>query len=138
MFIAFCKELQKQLPSVTSQLDVKNLIHELDNQIRAVKPYSLQKPTSKRRNQLDTIATSLWNLCTELTRQRTDESTPTVDSRLLVLARTFAFFVLALARGSDRNTPGDLTRLAKLAIKSGKYCIGKSFTQPSYTGTRQS
>lgn len=128
MFIAFCKDLQKQLPSVTSQLDVKNLVHELENQIGALKRYSLQNPSSKRRNQLDTVATSLWNLCTELTRQKADESHPTVGSRLLVLARTFAFFVLALARGGDRNTPGDLTRLAKLAIKSGKYCIGKSIT----------
>ncbi|RYP34710.1 hypothetical protein DL767_004156 [Monosporascus sp. MG133] len=44
-------------------------------------------------------------------------------SKLLTLARTFAFFVLALAQRSDANTPGDMVRLAKLAIKSSKTCI---------------
>ncbi|RYP76845.1 hypothetical protein DL771_001581 [Monosporascus sp. 5C6A] len=121
--ISFCQELQKQLPSISNQLDIRNLTNELENQICAIKTYSLRNPDSHRHHKLDTVGTNLWNLCTQLMRQGQGEFPPKAKSKLLVLARTFAFFVLALAQRSDANTLGDLVRLAKLAVKSGKSCI---------------
>ncbi|RYP22519.1 hypothetical protein DL765_001577 [Monosporascus sp. GIB2] len=116
-------ELQKKLSSISSQLDVRNLTHELENQICAIKAYSLRNPDSHRHQKLATVGTNLWNLCTQLMRQGQGESPTTAKFKLLTFARTFAFFVLALAQGSGANTLGDLVRLAKLAVKSSKSCI---------------
>ncbi|RYP44678.1 hypothetical protein DL768_008881 [Monosporascus sp. mg162] len=121
--LSFCQELQKQLPSISNQLDVRNLTNELENQICAIKTYSLRNPDQHGYQKLDTAGANIWNLCTQLMRQGQDESPPTAKSKLLIFARTFAFFVLALAQRSDANTPGDLVRLAKLAVKSSKSCI---------------
>ncbi|RYP55629.1 hypothetical protein DL769_010097 [Monosporascus sp. CRB-8-3] len=95
----------------------------IKNQIDVIKTYSLRNPDSHRHRKLDTAGTNLWNLCTQLMRQGQDESPPTAKSKLLTFARTFAFFALALAQGSDANALGDLVRLAKLAVKSSKSCI---------------
>ncbi|KAI1780407.1 SPO22-domain-containing protein [Hypoxylon cercidicola] len=120
--ISFCNDLQKQLQSKHSEQTLKNLIDELENQINAVKSYSLKSPGSHRHAQLDGIGTDLWNRCIQIKRQDDGEAFPE-RKKLLTLARVFSFLILALAQWGDHNTPGDLLRLEKLAIKAGRSCI---------------
>lgn len=120
---AFCHELQKQLPRKSDGRVLKNQIDELENQINAIKSYSLKSPGSRRHTQLDSVGTNLWNLCVQIKRQDDNDASP-ARSKLLTLARLFSFIILALAQWGDHNTPGDLLRLEKLAIKTGRSCIG--------------
>lgn len=120
---AFCHELEKQLSSKNGEQSLKNLTDELENQINAVKSYFLKSPGSHRHAQLDNIGTDLWNRCVQIKRQDDGEAAPE-RKKLLTLARVFSFLILALAQWGDHNTPGDLLRLEKLAIKAGRSCIG--------------
>ncbi|XXG97783.1 hypothetical protein Hte_004096 [Hypoxylon texense] len=120
--ISFCHELEKQLSSKSSEQALRNLTDELENQINAVKSYSLKSPGSHRHAQLDSVGTDLWNRCVQIKRQDDGEAVPE-RRKLLTLARVFSFLILALAQWGDHNTPGDLLRLEKLAIKAGRSCI---------------
>ncbi|KAI4860640.1 SPO22-domain-containing protein [Hypoxylon rubiginosum] len=120
--ISFCHELEKQLSSKNGEQSLKNLTDELENQINAVKSYFLKSPGSHRHAQLDNIGTDLWNRCVQIKRQDDGEAAPE-RKKLLTLARVFSFLILALAQWGDHNTPGDLLRLEKLAIKAGRSCI---------------
>ena len=109
-----------------SELDERNLVNELENQIRAIQPCSLRDPGPGRHQNLDSAGTDLWNLCTKLFRQDQEaEAVSSARSKLIVLARTFAFYVVALARDGDNIEPGAMMLLAKLAIKASRHCIGQ-------------
>ena len=121
-----------------SELDERNLVNELEYQIRDIQPCSLRDPGSGRHQSLDSAGTDLWNLCTKLFRQNQEAETMSpMRTKLIVLARTFSFYVVALARDGDNIEPGAMMLLAKLAIKASRYCIGESrnmwFHLPSRT-----
>ncbi|KAI5864321.1 meiosis protein SPO22/ZIP4 like-domain-containing protein [Durotheca rogersii] len=97
---------------------------ELENKIHAVKSYFLKSPGSYRHSQLDSAGTDLWNWCVQIHRQSEGEASPT-RTKLLVFSRVFSFLVLALAQRGDHNTPGDLLRLEKLAIKTSRSLNGE-------------
>ncbi|KAH9898758.1 meiosis protein SPO22/ZIP4 like-domain-containing protein [Xylariomycetidae sp. FL2044] len=92
-------------------------------QIATVKSYSLRSPGSRRHEQLDKAGTDLWNWCTQQKRQD-DRRVPLGKTKVLTLARVFSFLILALAQWGDHNTRGDLIRLQKLAIKTGRSLEG--------------
>ncbi|KAL7624283.1 sporulation-specific protein 22 [Parahypoxylon ruwenzoriense] len=123
--ISFCHDLQRQLPSKNSDRALYNLVDELENQIHAVRSYSLKSPGSHPHPQLDSAGTDLWNCCVQIKRQDDADVSP-ARTKLLTIARVFSFFVLVLAQWGDRNAPGDLLRLEKLAIKTGRSCIADS------------
>lgn len=120
---AFSHEIQKNFPSKNDKQAQKNLIDELENRINAIKSYSLKSPGSQRHTQLDSAGTDLWNWCVQARRQDYCDVL-TERSKLFTYVRVYAFLILALAQWGDRNTPGDLLRLEKLAIKAGRSCIG--------------
>ncbi|KAI2632325.1 meiosis protein SPO22/ZIP4 like-domain-containing protein [Hypoxylon sp. NC1633] len=113
---------KKQLPSKNDEQALNNQIVELEKEINALKSYVLKSPGSHRHAQLDSAGTDLWNICVQIKRQDEGNSSP-ARSRFLTLARVFSFLTLALAQWGDHNTPGDLLRLEKLAIKTGRSCI---------------
>ncbi|KAI0843290.1 meiosis protein SPO22/ZIP4 like-domain-containing protein [Hypoxylon sp. FL0890] len=81
----------------------------------------LKSSDSRRHAELDSAATDLWNWCVQIKRQ--DESAiSSARSRLLTFVRVFSFLILALAHWGGHNKPGDLLRLEKLAIKTGRSC----------------
>lgn len=120
--VDFALELQKTLPAPKSPSDIRYLTDELENQIRAIKSCTLRG--GQRHEQLDSTGTSLWNLCTRLKREEYDDSASGIH-KVLIYTRIFAFLILALAQWGDRNAPNDVIRLTKLAIKTGRSCIGK-------------
>ncbi|KAI1381649.1 SPO22-domain-containing protein [Hypoxylon crocopeplum] len=120
--VSFCHQLHKQLPGNNGEQALENLTDELESQINATKSYSLKSPGSRRHAQLDSVGTDLWNLCVQIKRQDDGGFSP-ARSRLLTFARVFSFLILALAQWGDHNTPGDLLRLEKLAIRTGRSCI---------------
>ncbi|KAI8961072.1 SPO22-domain-containing protein [Daldinia sp. FL1419] len=120
--ISFCRDLMKQLPNKNDEQTLNNRVKELDNQINAIKSYSLKSPGSYRHTQLDSAGTDLWNWCVQIKREYSGQTSP-ASKKLLTLSRVFSFLILALAQWGDHNTPGDLLRLEKLAIKAGRSCI---------------
>ncbi|KAI1106803.1 SPO22-domain-containing protein [Jackrogersella minutella] len=120
--ISFCTELQKRLPENNDGSGSKDLIDMLENQISAAKEYLLKSPGSHRHSQLDGPGTDLWNLCVQIRRQDDGDVSP-ARKKILAFARVFSFLVLALAQRHGHNMPGDLLRLEKLAIKTGRSCI---------------
>ncbi|KAI1210703.1 SPO22-domain-containing protein [Annulohypoxylon truncatum] len=121
--ISFCHELQKQLQESINEHGMKELIDKLENHINIVKDYLLKPPSPHRHTSLDGPGTDLWNLCVQIKRQDDTDVSPT-KSKLLVSVRVFSFLILALAQRGSHNKPGDLLRLEKLAIKTGRSCIG--------------
>ncbi|KAI2473487.1 meiosis protein SPO22/ZIP4 like-domain-containing protein [Annulohypoxylon bovei var. microspora] len=103
---------------------LKELIDKLENQINSVKDYLLKSPSPHRHAQLDSPGTDLWNLCVQIKRQDDSDVSPT-RSKLLVFVRVFSFLILALAQRGSHNAPGDLLRLEKLAIKTGRSWAGE-------------
>ncbi|KAI1084000.1 meiosis protein SPO22/ZIP4 like-domain-containing protein [Whalleya microplaca] len=100
-------------------VELQNLTDELENRIHAIKAYFLKSPGSYRHKQLDAAGTDLWNWCTRIKRQDDIGVSPT-KPKFLTFVRVYAFLILALAQWGDHNTPGDLIRLEKLAIKAGR------------------
>ncbi|KAK3941777.1 meiosis protein SPO22/ZIP4 like-domain-containing protein [Diplogelasinospora grovesii] len=71
---------------------------------------------------VDARGTQLWNLCTRL-RQDCEPAAEERSSRVLVLGRVLAFYLLAIAaRSSAKST----IRLMKLSLKAAKDCIDNS------------
>ncbi|KAI1474952.1 SPO22-domain-containing protein [Daldinia eschscholtzii] len=120
--ISFSHDLRKHLPSKNDEYVPHSQIDELENQINAVKSYSLKSPGSHRHAQLDSAGTDLWNWCVHVKREDGSEMS-SARRRFLTFARVFSFLILALAQWGDHNAPGDLLRLEKLAIKTGRSCI---------------
>ncbi|KAK6955428.1 hypothetical protein Daesc_003065 [Daldinia eschscholtzii] len=118
----FSHDLRKHLPSKNDEYVPHSQIDELENQINAIKSYSLKSPGSHRHAQLDSAGTDLWNWCVQVKREDGSEMS-SARRRFLTFARVFSFLILALAQWGDHNAPGDLLRLEKLAIKTGRSCI---------------
>lgn len=117
----FAHELLKKLPNVKDESGSQKLIPELEHQIRGIKSYASHG--AHRYEQLDALGTDLWNTCIRLNRDNEDATA--LVRKTLILARVFAFQILSLAQDIGDTNSGRLIRLAKLAIKSGRSCIGK-------------
>ncbi|KAI0900547.1 SPO22-domain-containing protein [Annulohypoxylon nitens] len=121
--ISFCHELQKRLQENNDEHGLRELVDRVEDQINLVKDFLLKSLSPHRHAQLDGPGTDLWNLCVQVKRQDDTDFSP-AKSKLLVFARVFSFLILALAQRGTHNEPGDLLRLEKLAIKTGRSCIG--------------
>ncbi|KAI0601756.1 meiosis protein SPO22/ZIP4 like-domain-containing protein [Biscogniauxia sp. FL1348] len=120
--ISFCRDVRKRFQTEEGDASLRDLTNEVENQINAIKTYTLRSPGSIRHEQLDNAGLELWNWCTQLMRQD-DGQAPPLRSRFFVLVRVFSFLVLSLAQCGHNDTLGDLVRLRKLAIKAGRSCI---------------
>ncbi|EHK16036.1 uncharacterized protein TRIVIDRAFT_40031, partial [Trichoderma virens Gv29-8] len=70
----------------------------------------------------------LWNLCVSLRRER-DASVPMEKAKLLLKARSLAFYMLELGRSAGRAKKDEGTEIAylmSLALTLGKLCVGES------------
>jgi hypothetical protein len=108
---------------VKDESEIQTLSSEVEERIHSIKSYSLGMLGVHQHEKLNTLGTDLWNLCTRLQRGAPYHADVSQE-RLLVLVRTFAFFVLALSHPRDNPTHRDLMRLVKLAIKAGRSCMG--------------
>ncbi|KAI1388233.1 SPO22-domain-containing protein [Hypoxylon trugodes] len=120
--IAFCHDLQKRLRNKNDDQALKDLTDGLKDQIDTIKPYVVKHPGSHRHTQLDEVGKDLWNWCVDANHKSDGDVSP-ARHKLLTSVRVFSFLILALAQRSDHNTPKDLLRLEKVAIKAGRSCI---------------
>ncbi|KAI5927886.1 meiosis protein SPO22/ZIP4 like-domain-containing protein [Camillea tinctor] len=123
--ISFCHDVRKRFEAGKGDARLQGLTNEVENQINAIKSYTLRSPVSTRHEQLNGAGLELWNWCTQLMRHDDDDNDhpSPIRSRFFILVRVFSFLVLSLAQWGDNHTPGDLVRLQKLAIKAGRSCI---------------
>ncbi|KAI1634698.1 meiosis protein SPO22/ZIP4 like-domain-containing protein [Biscogniauxia mediterranea] len=121
--ISFCRDVRRRFQTEEGDAGLQDLTNEVENQINAIKTYTLRSPGSIRHEQLDNAGLELWNWCTQLMRQDDNGQPSPLRSRFFVLVRLFSFLVLSLAQCGHNDTLGDLVRLRKLAIKAGRSCI---------------
>ncbi|KAK6210675.1 sporulation-specific protein 22 [Pestalotiopsis sp. IQ-011] len=116
---SFAHKIKKQLPGLKDKDDIRRFTDELEDQTRAMKPHPSNN--LQRNNELNSLGIDVWNTCVSLSY---DEDLCTGSlARALVHTRVFAFQLLVLGQGTGNNEPGDLSRLAKIALKTGKACI---------------
>lgn len=119
--VVFAQDAQSKLSTLKEESEICYLIDGFETQIRATKAHTTQG--TKRNEQLASVGTDLWNLCIRL-NQDSDNHEASMR-KVLLWARVFAFQILVIAHGTECSQPNDFIRLNKLAIKTGKSCIGQ-------------
>lgn len=122
--IDFATNVQNKLPSLTNGDDIASMTGELESQIKVIKSSGIRDPGHQRHQRLDSVGTSLWNICTRVKRLE-DGDSGSAMKKMLTLTRVFAFLLLSTAQPANHSTPSAAIRLSKLAIKTGRSCIGK-------------
>lgn len=127
---AFSQALSTRLPSANDTLSIDALLAELNPKLETIIRFSGSPRAKSQRVELDKRGTELWNLCT---RQRRDNvggaaAAPAARKKLLLRSRTYAFFMISVARGVSGGAEpqlADVVHVMKLALKAGKTCLGK-------------
>lgn len=114
---------------MSKQSEHQSLTEKLQNKVFAIKTYTLRNLDMHTRNQVEETGTDLWNLCTRK-RRNEGERTSTGYCRVLLLARIYAFLLLALPDAKAKKQPHAIVRILRLAIKTGRSCIGKPQLYP--------
>lgn len=130
-FIDFAATLQCQLSGPLDPREIELLIADTGHHIQQI--HNATQPGSSGPLPLDLAkdaerkGRNLWNLCVRLKREQ-DAAKPTEITKLVVKARTFAFFILQLGRSAGRakkDDPSEAVHLVDLALALGKVCIGE-------------
>ncbi|KAF4637760.1 hypothetical protein G7Y89_g330 [Cudoniella acicularis] len=119
---AFAANLETQLPAAAASRSPGNLLHELEKYISTF-PGNLGSAAASSCEEIDSIGTVIWNLCTRLRRKR-DLDNPDGAPMILVLARVFAFLMLCCAHDHGKATVDNILRLMRIGIKAAKQCLG--------------
>ncbi|KXH62229.1 hypothetical protein CNYM01_13887, partial [Colletotrichum nymphaeae SA-01] len=133
---AFSQALSTRLPSANDTLSIDALLAELNPKLETIIRFSGSPRAKSQRVELDKRGTELWNLCT---RQRRDNvggaaAAPAARKKLLLRSRTYAFFMISVARGVSGGAEpqlADVVHVMKLALKAGKTCLDDGSTSSS-------
>lgn len=79
--------------------------------------------------QLGAAGVVLWNLCTQLKRDQDGQLSPS-QRKALVYTRVFAFLMVTLPELGSQSELRILIRCSRLAIRTGRSCIGKLHMSP--------
>ncbi|KAL2875833.1 sporulation-specific protein 22 [Colletotrichum sp. CLE4] len=125
---SFSRTLSTRLPSANDSLSIDALLAELNPQLETIIRFSGSPRSKVQRAELDKKGTELWNLCTRQRRNNADGTAPAPATRkkLLLRSRTYAFFMMSIARrvsGGAEPQLADVVHLMKLALKAGKTCL---------------
>lgn len=131
---AFAAVLESQLPAAASSRAPGALHEEVEKHISIFPNFSsLGTAAAAKFEEIDSVGTTLWNLCTRLLRDHEpDDSKYRPD--ILLNTRVFAFLLLNCAHESGKGTSGNLLRLMKIGIKAAKSSLGiaeKCLTSPA-------
>ncbi|OHE93556.1 hypothetical protein CORC01_11153 [Colletotrichum orchidophilum] len=132
-FATFSRDFSTRLLAANDTLSIDALLGELNPQLEAIVHFSAKSTAKPQRSELDKRGTELWNLCT---RQRRDsvDGAPAARKKLLLRSRTYAFFMISIARGVSACAEpqlADVVHLMKLALKAGKTCLEDGGTSSS-------
>ncbi|UKZ64346.1 uncharacterized protein TrAtP1_005562 [Trichoderma atroviride] len=129
-FIDFAATLQTQLSGPLDAGDTELLIADTGHHIQKIHNATQSGSSSPLPPDLAKDAErkgrNLWNLCVRLKREQ-DAAKPAESTKLVVKARSFAFFMLQLGRSAGRakkDDPSEAVHLMDLALALGKVCIG--------------
>ncbi|KAH8687536.1 meiosis protein SPO22/ZIP4 like-domain-containing protein [Tricladium varicosporioides] len=118
-----------QLPIAAASESPVSLTQEIEKCISAF-PGSLGSAAALRCEEIDTIGTALWNLCTRLRRDKNPVEPGNTPS-ILVVARVFAFLLLNCAHDHGKVTVGNSLRLMRIGIKAAKGCLEEKQVDPA-------
>ncbi|KAK8038870.1 hypothetical protein PG993_007281 [Apiospora rasikravindrae] len=124
-FISSCRDFIEQVTDLNEQSEHRELAGKLQGQVFALKTYTLRTLDTPTRNQLEDSGATLWNLCTRKKRQE-GEGTSSGYCKVLLLARIYAFLLLALPDMKAEEQPNTIIRKFRLAVKTGRSCIDGS------------
>ena len=127
---AFVREMQATLPNLNDPSRLQALVDGLEKQIRTIQRYNLKNTGSEIGEQLGAAGVTLWNLCTHVKRDQDGQPSP-VQRKALVYSRVFAFLVVTLPGLGSPSELRTLVRYSRLAIRTGRSCIGKSQMPPA-------
>ncbi|KAK1544778.1 hypothetical protein CPAR01_02280 [Colletotrichum paranaense] len=135
-FATFSQALSTRLPSANDTLSIDALLVELNPQLETIIRFSVSPRTKSQRAELDRRGTELWNLCTRQRRENADgtAAAPAARKKLLLRSRTYAFFMISIARGVPSGAEpqlADVIHVMKLALKAGKTCLDEGGTSSS-------
>ncbi|KAJ3950129.1 sporulation-specific protein 22 [Colletotrichum fioriniae] len=138
-FATFSRTLSTRLPSTNDTLSIDALLAELNLRLETIIRFSGSPRAKSQRVELDKSGTELWNLCTRQRRDNADgaaagAAAPAARKKLLLRSRTYAFFMISIARGVSGGTEpqlADVVHVMKLALKAGKTCLDDGGTSPS-------
>lgn len=123
MIQGLASKICAQSLSTFTDSSFETLTDEILNSIQTLKSCSSRPLTPEQRDRLDAAGLSLWNWCTqEKRRQGDDESS--AKNAVFTKARVLSFAILVQARQPYDNSSRAITYLERLAIKTGRYCIG--------------
>ncbi|KAL7969957.1 meiosis protein SPO22/ZIP4 like domain-containing protein [Trichoderma sp. SZMC 28014] len=129
MDIDFAATLQSQLSGPLDAGDVELIIADTGHHIQqihnATQPGSSGPLPSDLAKDAELKGRNLWNLCVRLRREQ-NEAKPAESTRLIVKARSFAFYMLEMGRNAGRakkDNPSETVYLMNLALALGKFCM---------------
>ncbi|KAK7977888.1 hypothetical protein PG996_003939 [Apiospora saccharicola] len=121
-FISSCRDFVADLTDMSEQSEHRDLVERLQGKVCAIKTYTLRTLDMHTRNQLEETGADLWNLCTRK-RRNEGERTSLGYCRVLLLARIYAFLLLALPGAKSEKQSNAMVRIFRLAVKTGRSCI---------------
>ncbi|KAK7920786.1 hypothetical protein PG985_008808 [Apiospora marii] len=121
-FISSCRAFVAELTDMSEQSEHRNLVEKLEGKVFAIKTYTPRTLDMHTRSQLEETGTNLWNLCTRK-RRNEGERASSGYCRVLLLARIYAFLLLALPDTKAEKQSNAIVRIFRLAIKTGRSCI---------------
>jgi hypothetical protein len=120
----FARDLETKLSASSSRSDDEAFCQAVAIKIKELSQATARDPKPSHGSGLDAAGTSLWNVSVRAKREL-DENSSAALARTFMLARVFAFELLAAGHFPSSKEPGSLTRLAKLAIRTGRLCLGE-------------
>lgn len=128
VIISFATELQSQLADACSH-PPGQLVNDVQRSISSFPMFkTLGESIGSRCDELDSIGTALWNLCTRLRRNYDTDLSPQDMPIILVLARVFSFLLLDCALVIGKGTTSNVARVMKIGIKAAKNSLGKAYS----------
>ncbi|UKZ81939.1 hypothetical protein TrVFT333_009717 [Trichoderma virens FT-333] len=131
-FIEFAATLQSRLSGPLDARTVDLLLADTSHHVQLVHnaaPLGSTGPLAQKlAKDVERQGRDLWNLCVSLRRER-DASVPMEKAKLLLKARSLAFYMLELGRSAGRAKKDEGTEIAylmSLALTLGKLCVGES------------
>ncbi|KAF9871179.1 hypothetical protein CkaCkLH20_11348 [Colletotrichum karsti] len=138
-FTTFAEYAIKHLPTAIDPPAIETLLADVTKNLQAIISCErLRRGKSKKeRDGLDRKGTELWNMCTRFRRDEISED-QSKRRKLLLRTRTFAFFMIDVARfwkvSNDAEQEhwvllADVLHLMRLALKAGKVSLDDSTTK---------
>ncbi|PNP45997.1 hypothetical protein THARTR1_10831 [Trichoderma harzianum] len=131
-FVEFAAALQSKLSESLEKEAIELLIADTSHHVQLIHnltPLSSTGPLpSKLAKDIERHGRDLWNLCVRLKREG-KKSDSMEKSKLLIKARSLAFYMLELGRSAGRakrGTGAEVVYLMSLSLTLGKHCVEDS------------